>query len=45
MHRDDFPKELMDNVIYLDNGATTFKPKWMNIILNIVQMPIEEITA
>ena len=27
MHRDDFPKELMDNVIYLDNGATTFKPK------------------
>ena len=27
MHRDDFPKELMNNVIYLDNGATTFKPK------------------
>lgn len=27
MHRDDFSKEIMDNYIYLDNGATTLKPK------------------
>lgn len=26
MHRDDFPM-INDNLIYLDNGATTFKPK------------------
>ena len=26
MHRDDFPM-IKDDLIYLDNGATTFKPK------------------
>lgn len=27
MHREDFSKEIIDNYIYLDNGATTLKPK------------------
>lgn len=27
MNRDDFSKDILDNYIYLDNGATTLKPK------------------
>ena len=45
MNRDDFIL-LNDNIIYLDNGATTLKPKFYQkllviIIITIVRMPIE----
>lgn len=33
MHRDDFPM-IKDDLIYLDNGATTFKPKYVLEAMN-----------